>query len=243
VFASYSENLALPRGADDVFSAASPLVPGPEAERAKNIELGIRANRATFNASLVAYGTRFDNRLQSFASVVPGTTTTETFYQNVGGVKAYGGELSGQWKPTLLAGKVYFNTNVAHNTATFEDSFATFDIKGKRVPDFPEWQIQGGITVEAFPGAVLNVSVRHISARETNFINSESAPGYTVYNAYIDLGDGFSAGPFKTLKARINVDNLFDKDYLGTITTTTNTPAFFRPGPARTLQVTVSAEL
>jgi iron complex outermembrane receptor protein len=243
LFASYSENLALPRGADDVFSAASPLVPGPEAERAKNVEIGVRANRETFNASLVAYGTRFDNRLQSFASIVPGTTTTETFYQNVGGVKAYGGELSGQWKPTALGGKVYFNSNVAHNTAKFEDSFATFAIKGKRVPDFPEWLIQGGVTVEALPATVLNISVRHISSWQTNFINSESVPGYTVYNAYVDFGEGFNAGPFKALKARINVDNIFDKDYLGTITTTVNTPAFFRPGPARTVQLTLSAEL
>ena len=30
VFASYSENMALPRGADDVFSAASPTVPAPD---------------------------------------------------------------------------------------------------------------------------------------------------------------------------------------------------------------------
>ncbi len=49
-------------------------------------------------------------------------------------------------------------------------------------------------------------------------------------NAYVDIGDGFSAGPFKALKARFNVDNLLDRDYLGTITTTTNTPATFRPG-------------
>jgi iron complex outermembrane recepter protein len=32
------------------------------------------------------------------------------------------------------------------------------------------------------------------------------------------------------------------REYLGTITTTTNTPATFRPGPPRTIQVTVSAE-
>ncbi|MEJ0035145.1 MAG: hypothetical protein WDO68_03525 [Gammaproteobacteria bacterium] len=61
-------------------------------------------------------------------------------------------------------------------------------------------------------------------------------------NAYVDIGDGFSAGPFKSVKARFNVDNLFDRDYLGTITTTTNTPATFRPGPPRTVQLTVSAE-
>jgi len=242
LFASYSENMALPRGADDVFSAASPLVPGPDAERAKNVEIGVRANRATFNASFALYSTRFDNRLQSFAAPVPGSTTSEIFFQNVGGVKAYGAELSGQWKPTLLSGRVYFNTNLAHNRAEFEDSYSTFSIEGNTLPDFPKWLAQAGVTVEAFSAAVLNVSARHIGARETNFTNAERIGGYTVVNAYVDLGDGFSAGPFKALKARVNVDNLFDRDYLGTITPTTNTPATFRPGPPRTVQVTVSTE-
>jgi len=242
LFASYSENLALPRGADDIFSAASPAAPGPEAERAKNAELGVRTNRATFNASVVVYGTRFQNRLQSFASIVPGSTTTETFYQNVGGVKAYGAELSGQWKPEALGGKVYLNTNLAHNTAKFEDSYSNLAIKGNTLPDFPEWLAQAGVTIEPFRATVLNISARFIGERQTNFTNGERIGGYTVVNAYVDIGDGFSAGPFKSLKARFNIDNLFDRDYLGTITTTTNTPATFRPGPPRTIQVTVSAE-
>jgi iron complex outermembrane receptor protein len=49
-------------------------------------------------------------------------------------------------------------------------------------------------------------------------------------------------GPLKQVKARVNIDNLFDKDYLGTITTTTNTPATFRPGPRRTVQFTLSTD-
>lgn len=49
-------------------------------------------------------------------------------------------------------------------------------------------------------------------------------------------------GPLKQVKARINVDNLFDKDYRGAITTTTSTPATFRPGPRRTVQVTLSTD-
>ncbi|MET0271795.1 MAG: TonB-dependent receptor, partial [Phenylobacterium sp.] len=242
VFGSYSENMALPRGADDIFSQASPLAPGPEAETSKNIEIGYRANRATFNASVVAYMTTFENRLQAFASIVPGSTTTETFYQNVGGVKAKGGEFSGQWKPEILGGKVYFNTNLSYNIAKFEDNFATFLIAGKRVPDFPEWVFQGGVTFEPAEGVVMNLSARHISSRFTNFVNTEETDGYTVWNAYLDLGEGLFVGPLKDLKARVNIDNILDEDYLGTIGTTTNTPATFRPGPPRTVQFTLSAE-
>nr|WP_240633756.1 TonB-dependent receptor [Caulobacter flavus] len=242
VFASYSENLALPRGADDIYSAASPATPGPDAETSQNLEIGYRANRPTFNVSVVAYYTAFDNRLQSYASVVPGSTTTETFFQNVGGVEAHGAEFSGQWKPELLGGKVYFNANLSYNRAEFENNFGTNFIAGNVLPDFPTWLFQGGVTWEPTDWALVNVSARHLSDRYTNFTNTEKTDGYTVWNAYVDLGDGFGVGPLKQVKARVNIDNIFDEDYLGTITTTVNTAATFRPGSHRTFQVTLSAD-
>lgn len=254
VFASYSENMALPRGADDIFSAASPTVAGPAPETSTNWELGYRANHKTFNASIVAYQTEFKNRLQAFASLVPGGGgITETFYQNVGAVKAKGVEFSGQWKPELFAGNAYFNANVSYNSAKFQDDVlnyrasttaapSTLAIAGKKVPDFPDWVFQGGVTVEPFDGLLMNVSARHLESRFTNFVNNEKVGGYTIVNAYVDIGDGFSAGPFSQVKARVNVDNLFDKDYLGTINTTVNTPASFRPAPPRTVQFTITAD-
>ncbi|RAK51032.1 TonB-dependent receptor [Phenylobacterium deserti] len=242
IFASYTENMALPRGADDIFSAASPIVPAPDAETAKNYELGIRTNRRTFNASFVVYQTAFENRLQSFSSPVPGSTQLETFFQNVGAVEAHGAEFSGVWKPAFLGGRIYFNTNASYNVSEFQDNYATFLIADKRVPDFPEWVVQGGVTFEPAPGAVVNLSMRHISDRFTNFVNTESTDGYTIWNAYVDLGEGFFVGPLKQVKARVNIDNIFDEDYLGTISTTVNTPATFRPGPPRTVQFSISAE-
>ncbi len=254
VFASYSENMALPRGADDIFSAASPAVAGPDPETSTNWELGYRANHKTFNASIVAYQTEFKNRLQAFAALVPGGGgTTETFYQNVGAVKAKGVEFSGQWKPEVLAGKAYFNANISYNSAKFQDDVlnyrasataaaATLPIAGKKVPDFPDWVFQGGVTIEPFNGLLMNISARHLESRFTNFVNSEKVGGYTIVNAYIDIGDGFAAGPFSQIKARVNIDNLFDNDYLGTINTTVNTPASFRPAPPRTVQFTISAD-
>jgi iron complex outermembrane receptor protein len=89
---------------------------------------------------------------------------------------------------------------------------------------------------------VVNVSARNISSRYTNFDNSEKTGGYTIFNAYVDLAARDHIGPLKNAKLRFNVDNIADKDYLGTITTTINTPATFRPGPPRTFQVTLTAE-
>ncbi len=241
IFASYSENLALPRGADDIFAAASPAPPPPAAETAKNVELGVRANQPTFNVSFSVYKSTFKNRLQSFAAIVPGSSQTETFFQNVGAVDAKGAELSGQWKPAFFGGKIYFNSNASYNISKFKDNFATFAIAGNQVPDFPKWLIQGGMTVEPTPWAILNLSGRHISKRFTNFVNSETTDQYTVFAGYIELGGGYEIGPLSQVKLRLNVDNLFDKKYLGTISSTTNTPATFRPGSHRTAQLSLTA--
>ncbi|WP_324745662.1 TonB-dependent receptor [Pseudomonas veronii] len=243
VFASYSENMALPRGADDIFRAASPSAPPPEAERAKNYEVGYRINRPTFNAAWALYRTDFDNRLQAFASAVPGSSQVETYYQNVGKVQAYGTELSGQWKPPILADKVVLNGNLTYNTSTFRNDAGGLSIKGNEVPDSPRWLAQAGVTYELAPWALLNFSARYIGERYSNFTNSESVPGYTLYNAYLDLGgERLHYGPLKNVKVRFNVDNLFDKDYLGYILTSTSGPAVFRPGSPRTFQSTLSME-
>ncbi|GFM88029.1 TonB-dependent receptor [Pseudomonas cichorii] len=243
VFASYSENMALPRGADDVFRSASPNAPAPEAETSKNYEVGYRLNRPTFNASWAFYRTEFDNRLQAFASPVAGSSTVETFFQNVGKAEAYGTELSGQWKPPVLSNKVVLNGNLTYNIARFKDDAAGFALRDNDIPDSPRWLAQAGVTYELQPWAVLNFSARHIGSRYSNFTNTESVPGYTLYNAYLDLGgDNLRYGPLKSVKLRFNIDNLFDKDYLGYILTSTSGPAFYRPGSPRTFQTTLSAE-
>ncbi len=249
VFASYAENLALPRGADDVFALAGPTAQTPDAETSKNWELGVRTNRPNFNAALALYKTTFDNRLQSYAVTIPGSGTTETFFRNVGAVEAHGAEFSGVWKPEWANGKAYFNTNASYNVVEFKDDLPGFVagsgdaliLSGKTVPDSPEWIIQGGITIEPARWIVANISARHIGERFSNFTNSERVRAYTLINAYVDLGDRWTVGPLRDLSLRLNVDNLLDEDYLGAITTTVNTPATFRPGPARTVQLTLSA--
>ena len=240
IFASYSENLALPRGADDIFSAASPRAPGPEAEIAKNYELGLRTNRPAFNAAVALFYTRFDNRLQSFAAPVEGSPQLETFFQNVGAVESYGMELTGVIKPASF---LYMNANVTYNKATFLDNYSTLTIAGNRVPDNAEWLVQAGVTVEPASWVVANLSGRYLSERNTNFINTQQVPGYTIFNAYIDLGEGIDVGPFKGIRLRANVDNLFNKDYLGTISVATTGLASFRPGPDRTWQISIRADL
>jgi len=247
IFASYAENYALPKGMDDIYAVAlhtsAAVVPQPAPEKSRNVELGIRTNQREFYAALAGYYTRFDNRIQSLAGLLPGTTNViETFYQNIGSVEAYGVEFTGTWKPGALRGLAYFNANVTYNHAKFKDDIPGAAIRGKYLPDSAKWIVAGGVTVEPASWLVANFSGRYISRRYANFVDTFSAPGYTVWNAYVDLGDGISIGPVKNVRARLNIDNVFDKDTLSFISPQVTTDGLFRPLSPRTIQGTIAVE-
>lgn len=254
IFASYAENMALPKGMDDIFSVAlnssAAVVPAPAPERSQNFEAGIRTNQGQFYASLAGYYTKFKNRIQSITAILPGTTNvTETFFQNVGRVTAYGAEFSGTFKPSALNGLAYFNLSATYNIAKFKDDIVTpsltYATDGKFIPDSAKWIVNGGVTIEPASWLVGNISGKYTSRRWSTFVNSpgSSVPGFTVFSAYVDIGDGFSLGPVKSVKARFNVDNLFDKDVLSYISSTVTGDGFFRPLSPRTFQFTITGEI
>ncbi|WP_254784312.1 TonB-dependent receptor [Sphingomonas sp. OK281] len=254
LFASYAENMAMPKGMDDIYSIAyansAAVVAAPAPERSKNMELGVRTTQSQFFASLTGYYTKFDNRIQSITSILPGTTNvTETFYQNVGSVEAYGAELLANFKPTALRGFAYFNANVTYNHAQFQDDIVaattTYRTSGKYLPDSAKWTVSGGVTVEPTSWLVANLTGKYTSKRFSTFDNSagSSVPGFTVFSAYADIGDGFSLGPVKNAKIRVNVDNLFDKDVLSFISPAITGDGLFRPLSPRTVQLSLSVDL
>ena len=253
VFASYAENMALPKGMDDIYSVTRPgtsaLVPQPAPERSKNMELGIRTNQGQLYASLAAFYTKFENRIQSITAFVPGGgQSTETFFRNVGRVRSYGVEFAGTYKPAFLDGLAYGNMNVTYNNAKFRDDIigsTVIPIAGKFLPDSAKWIVSGGVTVEPASWLVANFSGKYTSKRWSTFVNTpgSSVPGYTVFSAYVDIGDGFTFGPVKSIKARFNVDNIFDKDTLSYISTSLQGDGSFRPLSPRTFQFTISGEI
>jgi iron complex outermembrane receptor protein len=253
IFASYAENMALPKGMDDIYAVTRPgsaaLVPQPAPERSKNMEIGLRTNQGQFYGSLAAYYTKFDNRIQSITTFLPGGgATTETFYQNVGRVESYGLEFSGTYKPPFLNGLAYTNLNVTYNNAKFKDDIAASTpilIADKYVPDSAKWIVSGGVTIEPASWLVGNISGKYTSKRWSTFTNTpgSSVPGYTVFSAYVDIGDGISFGPVKGIKARFNIDNIFDKDTLSFISPSVTGDGLFRPLSPRTVQFTISGEI
>lgn len=247
VFASYSQNFALPRGADDIFSTAPsnvPTVPAPDGEESENFEVGIRTLRGNFTGAAAVYYTTFDNRLEAFSSEVPGTGgTLETYSQNVGGVEAYGLELTGAWKPDFFNDQVYFNGNFTYNHTTFQDNIpGVAPIAGNFLPDSPEYFVTAGVTWEPTSYLVANLSARYTGERYANFINTSEMESFTIVSGYVDFGEGFGIGPIDNIKTRINVDNIFDEDVLAFVFTSVTGDGFFRPQSPRTVSISFTVD-
>lgn len=144
IFASYAENLALPKGLDDFYavtlSSSNGVVPQPQAEKSQNAEIGIRTRQREFFASLAGYYTQYANQIQSITTFLAGSSgATETYYTNVGRVKAYGLEFAGSYKSGFLKGLAYANLHATWNHARLRDNViavpTTYYTAGKALPD------------------------------------------------------------------------------------------------------------
>ena len=161
--------------------------------------------------------------------------------------------MSAAWNPTgwnsLAPG------NRRYSTTTFQDEIPNFlaplagqtarrplPVSGNTLADSPEWIVTLGATWEPTAWLVANLSAKYLSDRYSNFTNTEEISDYTVVSGYIDIGEGDGDGLFGALKARVNVDNIFDEDKLAFITPSVNGLASFRPQSPRTFSISVTGE-
>ena len=75
-----------------------------------------------------------------------------------------------------------------------------------------------------------------IKASAAADIGSQSAPSYTVLG--LDLGYGFALGSGK-LRAFANLDNVFDRDHVGSVIVNDGNSRFYEPGVGRSVMVGV----
>ena len=247
IFASYSQNFSLPRGADALYDNI--VTPDIGGERSTNYELGIRTNRPTFNGALAFYYIDFDDRIETAGRELAGQPgVIETIAQNVGSVEAYGIEFTGNWKPDFFNDYAYITANLTHNVATFKDDINSsggtpLGLVGNQLPDSPKWLMTAGLTVEPNEWIVANISARYTGMRYADFVNEQEMESYTVVDAYVEFGSGVEEiGPLKNLKVRLNVTNIFDTDTLSFTFGTINGTAFYRPLSPRTFQVSLGAD-
>lgn len=182
-------------------------------ETSDTYELGARYNTSNFNGVLGVYLVNFHDRLLGVASG-PDIIGSPSVLQNVGGVRSIGVEAAADWKitPELSLYASYTYTDATYRDDVIDGGGAVTELKGKTVVDAPKHMARGEISYDnGF--AFGRIAVNYMSRRYFTYTNDQSVPG----RALVDAAIGYRFGEEQQFEIQLNVSNLFDKDYVGTI--------------------------
>jgi iron complex outermembrane recepter protein len=215
VFANYAENFsAAPRLA----LTAGYFNPDIAPEESKNIDIGIRAETATWSGYIALYDIDYQNRIIALTNPDPLVVASE-IYQNVGDIKTQGAEISGMWRP---ADGWRLGASVTYNKSEFQDNYFGYrddgsgtqdvlrPVRGNEVPDAPEFMVSvnGGWEGEHF---FANWDTKYTSKRYGDTMNTDEVDPTFIVNGsvgYKGNSEGFLAGG----RLQLSVYNLLDED-------------------------------
>ncbi len=267
IYAAYAKGLSAPR-TDNLYRR--PFGVDVQPEITDNFDVGIRYTTSTIQATFGGFLNKFANRIVTSFDADQGISID----RNVGRVEIKGLEASLNVKPfpwftfrafgsyidAKLKDNIRLGTTVAGtNGATVTGLPILALTAGKNLVETPEWQY--GFTARAFQGPVsLGLEFKQVTSRFATDVNDVKLPGYN----FVDLDARFSLADFGLEKTfiQLNVTNLFDRQYLGSIssqivsttniaqqvtgigqTATTNVPSgatpTFQPGSPRAFVVSL----
>ncbi|MBY9066556.1 TonB-dependent receptor [Hyphomonas sp. WL0036] len=202
-FASFAETLSAPR-TDDLYSGILvSQLDQAQPENSKAYDLGYRYRGDRVTASATVWYNQFSNRIERAADP---NDPSVFLSRNVGDVDLQGFEAT--FGVELMEGLSFFSS------AAFTDS----EVKstGKELVKTPDMTLAARLDYEI--GAYeFGLQGRYVGDRWSDDNNTSAAPSYTVFNfdAAYDLGNIWESA--KTAKVRLNVQNLFDENYLNVI--------------------------
>ncbi len=204
-----------------------------DAARSETFELGLKQQiGARGLATLAVYDTRTEDE------IVPATNSGgRTSFQNAaGGTGRRGAEasvdwvLSPQWSAYLAADYL---------DASFRESF-TYSVRGEsvtvaadnRLPGVARRSLYGefGWRRRAQDGFSALVDVRYVDDVAVDDINSDSAAAYTITGLRLIYAQPASWGHWR---AFVRGENLFDREYAGSVIVNEGNGRFFEPGSGR----------
>jgi iron complex outermembrane receptor protein len=196
-----------------------------------NFEVGVKSflsNNTRINAALF--------KTNTYQEIIAQTTGTYSVYMNAGKTSREGFEAS---LDTNLPQNFNFYSSYSYIDAKFE---TPFQYKDNQYPTPTEYQVLKGMKI---PGTYKNqiyaelswrypefgfkaaLEARHNSSMYVNNANTASAPAYTIYN----LRAGFEQNLQKwKVSEFLRVENLTDKDYIGSTRVNDGKLYFYEPG-------------
>jgi iron complex outermembrane receptor protein len=222
VFASYAKGFSAPR-TDNLYRA--PLV-DVDPETTDAFDLGVRYTDRQVQAQATAWMINYQNRIVTSFNPDLGISID----RNVGKVESYGFDFSLAYQPveniTLYGFGSYISAELQEDVEigtvtsgpnTGDPIFAP--TAGKFVAETPEWQLGGRVQLEFGP-LEFAAQIKWVDDRFATDINDVIVQDYTTVD--LDLRYSFAEMGLEKTYFQLNVVNLFDKFYLGNISTQIN---------------------
>lgn len=194
----------------------------------KHLEAGVKAFVGdSARADLALFEVRTEDEL-----VVASSSGGRTSYRNAGKTLRHGAELAvdSQWAHGFSSRVAYTWLRAVYDER-FTTSSGTVD-SGNRLPGIAAQTLFGELAwrhaASGFHAAVEAIARDQIYVEDSNA--RPTAPGFTIAN--LRFGVDGSSGPWK-LKAFVRVDNLFDRQYVGSVIVGDSNNRYYESAPGR----------
>ncbi len=204
-------------------------------EHTLGLETGIRGNilTNTFTYDLTFYRLWIEDLLFPYQLETDGPT----FYKNQGETRHTGVEAQLGWQ-------IHQNLKISANTTVTKAEFNraqtvdSLSLKGNEVPGIAPFRLNGKASWT--PGNfLLSLNYKHVSSYMADNLNTAKNEAYNIFDASFSFrklfnSQGVEVQPF------INVNNLFDTRYNGSVTVNAFGGRYFEPAPGRSWQAGIS---
>ena len=241
LYASYGEGFETPTFAEIAYhTGATGLNFELQPATSRATEVGVKyrvADRHQLNAAIFNVDT-------SNEIVVDAATGGRTTFKNAGATRRRGAEVI--WDGRYRYG---LRTHVALTwlRAEFVDEFTTQSpplvvSSGNRLPGVPAKQAYGelGWSPGGFAGLDAALEAQYVDKLYVNDRNTDAAPAYTVVNARVVFAQTTGVATWREF---VRVNNIFDRNYAGSVIVGDTNGRFFEPAPGRNWFVGASVEV
>ena len=194
-----------------------------------NFELGLKSQNQFGDFTLAVFQSKTKNDIVS-----AGTSNGRSTFRNADQTLRQGAELA--WNKKLWK-DLEVNTSYGYLDATFDAAIPAVGTvkavqKGNAIPGIAKNQAFLGLAWKPEQGLYAGVDAQYMDKVYVDDINSDTAPSYTVASIYTGYAWKYADWG---INGFARVDNLFDKNYAGSVIVNDSNGRFFEPTDGRNL--------